>query len=201
MNECRYLSSNIKKRVHFDSRLCLSKLCPPEKIQAQINGSGVKSIESTLNFKLSSESFFLSNADHFISKLLENMIIPILIRFRKIASGYSGFSETKMIRFPVVSFENTNEFSKAIATSQLTIHHHKHLIPAAKRLHIFIALVFQNYSLKKLLRKKFDKLCKYILSCVHTLKFTLEFKSINSNRGHGKYDVSTIYLVNYKVSI
>jgi hypothetical protein len=43
MNECRYLSSNIKKRVHFDSRLCRSKLCPPEKTQAQINGSGVVS--------------------------------------------------------------------------------------------------------------------------------------------------------------
>jgi len=58
-----------------------------------------------------------------------------------------------------------------------------------------------NYSLKKLLRKKFDKLCKNILSCVHTFKFMLKFKSINSNRGHGYFNVNDMILVNYKAYV
>jgi hypothetical protein len=178
--------------MHLNPALGLPEFCPPEKAQTQINGSRVKSIESTLNFKLSGKSFLLSNVNHLISKSFENTIVPILVRLRKIAPGYSGFSKAKVIRFSTMRIENADEFPKTIATSKLTKHHHKKMIPASERLHIFIALVFQNYSLKKLLREEFNQLGKYILSCVHTFEIMLDFKSIHSNRGHGKYAVYNI---------
>lgn len=186
------LSNNIKKCMYLNTTFGLAKTCPPEKVKAQVNRSRIKSIKSSINFKLFGNSFTLGDEYHFVGKILKYLAIPIRVRFRQIAACYQRFTETQMVRLRSMCSNYADKLSKAITARQLTVHHDQQLVPATKRLDVFVTLVLHNDSLKCFLRKKLDKLCKNIFSTVHTPKFNFEFKGMNSNRGQPILSISCI---------
>jgi hypothetical protein len=95
----------------------------------------------------------MRNVNHFVDELFRNVVVPILIRFRKITPGDVAFSKTTILRFSSMSTQNRDEFSKAIASGKLAKHHNQQLVPAAKRFYVVIPLIFQNNSLKNSLAK------------------------------------------------
>ena len=176
MKKSRNLSDYIVKRVHLNSPFCFAKACPPEKAQTQINGSGIKGIESPSNLKVFSNTLFLSDSYHLIGKFLKNLEFSVCVGLGKVTAGYHRLAESKMISLGSVSRYNTNQFSKTFATSKLTEHHNQQLIPTAERFNVFVTLVLHNDTLKCLLWKKLDKLCKYIFPAVHNSFLLLNSK-------------------------
>jgi len=192
MKKGRNLSNYIIEGMYLDSTFGLTKACPPKEVQAQVNRSRIKSIKPPTNLKFSCDSFSLSDRYHFIGKFLKNLAVPVGVCFGKIAACYQRFTKTKMVRFWGMGSRYTDKFPKAFTARQLTIHHNQKLIPATERFNIFISLIFHYNSLKSLLWKKFDKLCKYIFPSKHSPSLTFVFKSMNSDRGHALFNIYCI---------
>lgn len=186
------LGHNIIERMHLDTSFGIAKTCPPKKVQAQVNSRRIKGIKPSSDFKFFGNSFFLCDRYHLVCKFLKNIAVPVCICLGKIASCYHGFAEPKMVRLRRMCSNYADKLSKAITAGQLAIHHDQQLVPAAKRLDVFVSPVFHNDSLKCFLWQKFDELCKNIFPGVHNPKFTFAFKSINSNRGHAFLNISCI---------
>ena len=163
------LSDNIVKCMDLNTTFSLSEACPPEKIQTQIYSSGIKSIKPACNFKFFINALFLSDRYHFIGKFFKDLVIFVCISLGKIAARYYGLAKSKMVRLLGMCSCYADKLSKTFATGQLPEHHYQQLIPATKRLDVFISLIFHNNTLKCFLWEKLDQLCKYIFSVVHKM--------------------------------
>jgi len=186
------LSHNIIEGMHLDAAFCLAEACPPEEVQAQVNGSGVESIEPASNFKFFGNTFPLGDRYHLVCKFLKNFAVPVRVCLGKVAACYHRFTKSKMVAFRGMCRYYADELPKAFAAGQLPKHHNQKLVPATERLDVFIPLVFHNYSLKCFLWKEFDELCKNIFPRAHNLIEAFAFKSIDSNRGHALLNISCI---------
>jgi len=167
MNVGRNLSNHIEERVCFDSAFCTAELCPPEKVEAEINGRRIKCIKFPVEFKRCINSFILCYFNKFLSKLFKYAVIPVRIGLGKVRQFNFFFAKTKMVSLPGVSGHYTDEFSKSITTVQLTKHHDKQLIPTSKVFDVLVSIIVFDDPIKSFLRQQFDELCKYICSRVH----------------------------------
>jgi len=189
VNKGRNLGNNVIEGMYLDTTFCLSKTCPPEEIQTQINRCGVESIESTCNFKFFSNTFPLSDRYHLVCKFLKDITGSLRICLGKIATRYHGLAKAEMIRLLAMCGYYTYKFSKAFTAGQLSIHHNQQLISATERFYVFVTLVFHNDAIKDSLWKKLNELTENIFSLVHDTRFyksdtillfqidTLNFKS------------------------
>ena len=164
---CRNLSNNIKKRMGLDSTFCATKLCPPEKTEAEVNCRGVKSIKLSVKFKWSINPFILRNLDEFPSKILKYMVISVRISLGKVCQLYILFAKSKMVGFLGMSRYHADQFSKPFAAVKLAKHHDKQLVPAGKVFDVLIPVILFDYPIKGFLWKELNELCKYIRSGVH----------------------------------
>jgi hypothetical protein len=171
MKKGRDLSNDIIKGMDLDTAFGLAKTCPPEKVQAQVNGSGIKCIKPTTNLKFFCDSFSLGDRYHLIGKFFKDLAIPVCVCFCQIAASYHRFTETQMVRLGRMSGNYADKLSEAFTTRQLSIHHDQQLIPATKRLDVFVTLVFHNNPIKNPFGKKLNKLAEYVFSIVHDTRF------------------------------
>jgi hypothetical protein len=153
--------------MYLNTSFCLTEARPPKKIQTQINSSGIESIEPASNLKLSCNSLTLSNGDHFICKFLKYLVVSVRIGFGKIAARYHGLAKPEMVGLGSMCRYYADKLPKTFTSGQLPVHHYQQLIPATKRLYVFISLMFHNNTLKCFLWEKFYQLCKNIFSAVH----------------------------------
>jgi len=186
VKECWDLSNNIIKGMYLNTALCLAKFCPLEKGQAQIYRNGIEGIESSYNYKLFSDTLTLSDRYHFLCKFLKDLTVPVRICFGKIAARYNRLTETEMVRFGRMIGYFTDKLSKTLTTGQLTIHHDKKLIPATKRLDVFVPLIFLNDLIKTPFWKKLNELTENIFSLIHNIRLYIsdaiyDFKSTRWN--------------------
>ena len=127
--EDRYLSSNINLCMNPDTSLRCPKFCPSEDRETEVNGCRVNSIESSMEFKLSSESSLLSLADHIECKLLIDSVITESIGLGDDTSVGSCRSETEIIRTFGMSLDYVNEFPKTGTARKLRKNKHTKMIP------------------------------------------------------------------------
>ena len=167
MNIGRNLGNHIEERMSFDSAFSTAELCPPEKVEAEINRCRVKRIKLSVEFKRCINSFILRYVNEFLSKLFKYVVIPVRIGFGKVRQFNLFFPESQMVSFSGVCSHYTDEFSKSITTVQLTKHHDKQLIPTGKVFDVLVSFIIFDDPIKSFLRKQFDKLCKYISSSIH----------------------------------
>jgi hypothetical protein len=168
MKEGWDLSHNIIERMHFNTSFGFTKTCPPEKVQAQVNSSRIKGIKPASDFKLFGNTFFLCDGYHFVGKFFKNPTVPAGVGLCQIAAGYQNFTETQMVRLRGMCCNYAHKLSKALTARKLTINHYKQLIPAAKRLDIFVTLKSHNDTIKNSLWKKLDELTKNIFPFIHS---------------------------------
>ena len=164
---CRNLCNDIKKRMSLDSAFCAAELCPPEKAEAEVNCSGIKSIKLPVKVKWCINSFILRNPDEFSGKLLKYAVIPVRVCLGKVRQLYLFFAKSKMVGLSGMSGYHADEFSESFAAVQLAEHHDKQLVPAGKVLDILVSVILLDYPIKGFLWQKLDELCKYIRSRVH----------------------------------
>ena len=197
--DCRENLDSNRIFCYTPERLYMQMLLDPFKKQFHLPSVFIKQGNMfCADFKFFGNSFFLCDRYHLVCKFLKNLAVPVCICLGKIASCYHGFAEPKMVRLRRMCSNYADKLSKAITAGQLAIHHDQQLVPAAKRLDVFVSPVFHNDSLKCFLWQKFDELCKNIFPDVLNPKFTFAFKSINSNRGHAFLNISCINSEYYK---
>lgn len=167
------LSHNIKERMYLNASFGLAKVCPPEKIQTQVDSSRIKGLKPPSDFKFFGNSFFLCNGYHFVGKFFKNPTVSAGVRLCQIAAGYQNLTEAQMVRLRGMCCNYANKLSEAITAGKLAIHHYKQLIPAAKRLDIFVTLKFHNDTIKNSLWKILHELTENIFSFVHSNLFNI----------------------------
>ena len=79
MHECRNLSLYIVKRVHLYAALVLTKFCPFEHRQTEVDGCGVKGIDMTIKLEDFLYPAFAGLRNHVESELLEDAVIALLV--------------------------------------------------------------------------------------------------------------------------
>lgn len=184
MNISRNLSHNVKQRMNFDPTLCLSKECPLEQTQTEINGRGVKRIELSMQDELPVKPLALCKVDHIVGELFEYPVIPVGVCIRDIAKLYVSSAKSEMVTLILDGINDADDLSKAVAAGKLSEHHHKKLVPACERLHILVSTILLDDSIKYSLWQKLNELTEKVLSAIHacldyiqTAKMENQFKS------------------------
>jgi len=164
VNKCWYSTFQIHQCMEFDRSFVLSKLCPWEQRQAQVNSRGVQGFhrfgEVVFAIKL------LGMSDQYHGQVMINLSGTIGICIIQGAEWYVGF-DSHMITTRSQSVEGGSEVSEAIAEGKLTEAHAKELIPAFKFLCTIISFVLSNYFSKIIFRNNIHKLCKNDSASVH----------------------------------
>ena len=129
MKECWHASFNIVKRVNFYTAFLLSEIRPVEHCKAELNCSRIESIyvPSKVEYLCNSPSTSLFH--QVVGKLFKDTIVPVLVRFCKIAAC-NGVSESKELSLTSVSLYGDCQVSKTITSGELTEHKNFELIPA-----------------------------------------------------------------------
>lgn len=130
--EDRNFRGNINLRMDFDTTLSTSKLSPSENREAEVNGSGVNGIESSMKFKLLGDSSLLSLAEHIEGKLFIDPVITESIGLGNDASIRSGCSEAEIVRTFGMSLDNVNKFPETGTARKLCIYKHTKMIPMSE---------------------------------------------------------------------
>ena len=127
--EHRNLRDNIHLSVDLDARLRASEFRPKKERHAEVNGSGVHSIEPAVQFKLFRNASGLGNGHHMEGKLLKDAIVPEVISLRKRTLVNGCLPESEVKRLLSMSCCYICEFSQPSATHKLSEHKDKQLAP------------------------------------------------------------------------
>ena len=166
--KCRNTSSQIKQGVEFDRRFCFAEVCPWEQRQAQVDGGGVKSIDSFLQLQaevvLGIEASCLGYKH--LGKIGIDAPVPFLIGFGQSASGY--ISTNAHVVAPGGDRSQARfDIPQALSISQLGEGHAEVLIPAGETLGVFVPIVPLNTSAKVVYWQEIHDLCKDGFSGIH----------------------------------
>ena len=164
------LSYHIKQGVNLDSSLGLSEERPLEQTQAEVYGSGVKSIELSMQNELPVQPLALSKTDHIVGELLEYPVIPVRIGVGNIAELDVSAAKTEMVTLVLDGINDADDFSEAVATGKLPKHHYKKLVPTRKSLYVPVTAVLLDYSIKDSLRQKLYELAEKVFSAIHAVR-------------------------------
>lgn len=127
-----YLSSNINLCMNPDASLLTPEFCPSEDRETEVNGCGVNSIESSMQFKLPGESSLLSLADHIAGKLFIDSVITESIGLGDDTSVGSSRSETEIVRTFGMSLDYVCKFPKTGTARKLRKYKHTKMVPMSK---------------------------------------------------------------------
>lgn len=147
--------------------LGFSEGCPLEQTQAEVYGCGVECIELSMQDELPVKPLALRKTDHIVGKLLEYPVIPVRIGVGNIAELDVSAAESEMVTLVLDGADDADNLPEAVATGKLPEHHHKKLVPTSESLHIPVAIVLLDYSIKYSLRQKINELIEDMFSAVH----------------------------------
>jgi len=139
VNKRWYSPLQVHNRVNFNSCLVLSKLCPWEQRQAQVNSRRVQSFHRFGDLVVTVK--LLSMNDQYHSQIMINLPGTVCIGIGHSTEWYVGF-DAHMIATSPQSIEGGSEVSEAIPEGELCEAHTKELIPTCKFLCTVISFVF-----------------------------------------------------------
>jgi hypothetical protein len=182
VNKRRYSAFQVHQCMEFDRGFLLSKLCPWEQRQAQVNGRGVQGFHrfGDLVFAIK----LLSMNDQYHSQVMINLPGAVCIGIGQGAEWYVGF-DAHMIATRPQGIEGGSEVSEAIAEGELSEAHAKELIPAFKFLCTIISFVLSNYFSKIIFRNNIHKLCKNDFTGIHKYWWIYRFWTLLESANYG----------------
>ena len=115
--------------MNFYTAFLLPELRSAEHCKAEFDGSRIECIDvpSKVEYLCNSQSTSLFY--HIVGNLFKDMIVPVLVRFCKI-TACNRVSESKELSLASVSRYGDYQFSKTVASGELTEHKNFELIPA-----------------------------------------------------------------------
>lgn len=184
--EDRYFSGNINLSMNLNAGLCASELCPSKDRHAQVDGSGINGIESSMEFKVFGDTFGLGNRHNVKGKLLKDSRVSEAVSFGKNASIDGYLSKSQVKRSFGMSNSDICEFSKTMTTDELTVHNDQHMTPVGWGHSGCPVFVFDYQSFEVAFREKLHNLCENIFADVHTCSnLHLSAKEQNSKGRQG----------------
>lgn len=162
----RYFRSDVNLRMYLDSRLRASKLCPSEYGEAEVNGSGVNGIESSVQFEILGDAELLCSTDHVGGKLLVDSVISEIVGLGDDIPVGSSSSETEMIRAFSMGANYIREFPETGTACKLTEDKHKKVIPMSERPSL-CPVVVPLHDTVELSLERSQHLLEYVLPCMH----------------------------------
>ena len=155
-----YLSNDVNLSMDSDARLGASELSPSEYGHAQVNGRGVNSIESAMQFKLLRDTSGLGNSHHIESELLKDAMVSEGVGLRQHLSVDGLVTKSEVFRLLGMGGCYICEFSKASTAHKLTEHQNQQMVPMRHRPALGPVVVLGEYSPELPLREKLYYLCK-----------------------------------------
>ena len=162
-----YLGDDVNLGMDPNAGLCRPKLRPTEYRQAKVDGCGVDGIESSVQLKLSDDTFLLGNPHHVECKLFKDAIVSDRVCLRKQASIDGRFPKTEMIRLLSMCDYDIGKFSQTATSKKLAKHQDKEMCPMGGCPIMSTIIILLDESFKVSLWQEFYDLTKNILSCVH----------------------------------
>lgn len=162
----RYFRSDVNLRMYLDSGLRASELCPSEYGEAEVNGSGVNSIESSVQFEIPGNAELLCSADHVGGKLLVDSAISEIVGPRDDIPARSSSPESEMIGAFSMGENYIREFPETGTARKLTEDKHKKMIPMSERPSL-CPVVVPLHDTVELSLERSQHLLEYVLPCMH----------------------------------
>ena len=129
VKECWNLCFQIIQCMHLDTTFLLPELRPAEYCKPEFDGSKIEGIDVPSKVKYLCNSQSASLFYHIIGKLFKDMIVPVLVRFCKIAPC-DRVSESKELSLASVCLYGDYQVYKTVTSGELTEHKNFKLIPA-----------------------------------------------------------------------
>ena len=162
-----YLSNDVNLSMDSDARLGASELSPSEYGHAQVNGRGVNSIESAMQFKLLRDTSGLGNSHHIESELLKDAMISETVGLRQHLSVDGLVAKSEVFRLLGMGGCYICEFPKASAAHKLTEHQNQQMVPMRHRPALGPVAVLGEYTPELPLREELNYLCENECSYMH----------------------------------
>lgn len=165
--EYRYLLRDVNLSVNPDTRLCTTELRPPENRHAEVNGSRVNGIESSMQFKLFGNTFRLSDRHHVEGKLFKDTMISEGVRLGKRLTVDRRFAESEKEGLLAMCNCYISKFPKAVTTDELTKHKKQQVIPVRQTPFTCSVIISSNNSSELPLGKKLSYLRENESTYIH----------------------------------
>lgn len=141
MEERRDLGLNIIQCMKLYPAFLLPEQGPLKYVETKVNRSGVKGIHLSSEFEYLDRPALLGVCHNAIGEILEYAAVPVIVRFRQVASCGS-LAEAQVKSLACVRLCRKNQIPETLSVGQLSEHHDCQLIPAGERLDITIPVVF-----------------------------------------------------------
>ena len=127
--EYRYLCCDVNLSVDFDAGLGTAEACPTKDGHAEVDCSGIDSVEASVKFKLLGDSSSLSKRHHIESEFLEDSRLTEHIGFREGVPDNGCRTKSEIERPFSMSSCYICKFPEASAAYELPEHEHKQVVP------------------------------------------------------------------------
>ena len=155
-----YLSNDVNLSMDSDARLGASELSPSEYGHAQVNGRGVNSIESAMQFKLLRDTSGLGNSHHIESELLKDAMVSESVGLRQHLSVDRLVAKSKVLRLLGMGGCYICEFPETSAAHELPEHQNQQMVPMRHQPTFGPVVVLGEYTPELPLREELYYLCE-----------------------------------------
>ena len=162
-----YLSNDVNLSMDSDARLGASELSPSEYGHAQVNGRGVNSIESAMQFKLLRDTSGLGNSHHIESELLKDAMVSESVGLRQHLSVDRLVAKSKVLRLLGMGGCYICEFPETSAAHELPEHQNQQMVPMRHQPTFGPVVVLGEYTPELPLREELNYLCENECSYMH----------------------------------
>ena len=129
--------------MDFYTTLLLPEGCPAEDCKTEFDGRRVESVDVSgkTEYLLNSKSTSLFH--HIVGKLFEDVIVPVLVRFREVTPS-DGLAEPEVVSLVAVSLDRNDQVSQAFSPGELAEHKNEQLIPTGEALYIAVSQILRD---------------------------------------------------------
>ena len=165
--EYRYLCCDVNLSVDFDAGLGTAEACPTKDGHAEVDCSGIDSVEASVKFKLLGDSSSLSKRHHIESEFLEDSRLTEHIGFREGVPDNGCRTKSEIERPFSMSSCYICKFPEASAAYELPEHEHKQVVPMGETPSLGPVRVLRDNPPELPLWQVHCDLSKNITSCMH----------------------------------
>lgn len=165
--EYGYLCGAVNMGVEFEAGDCTAEKRPTEDGHAEVDCSGIDSVEASVKFKFPGDSSSLSKRHHIESEFLEDSRLTEHIGFRESVSDDDSCPKSEIERPFSMSSCYICKFPEASAAYQLPEHEHEQVVPMGETPSLgSVRILFGNPAELPLWQVHCD-LSKNVASCMH----------------------------------
>ena len=129
MEKRQNLGLHIVESMDFYPAFLLSEFRPAEDCEAEFDGGRIEGIDRSAEVEYRRIFQIASEFHHVVGILFEDAVVPVLVRFCQVATGY-GIAKTEELSLVAMRLNRYDQITQAFASRQLTEHKHFQLIPA-----------------------------------------------------------------------